>query len=80
MYSMYVNIHNCTKVLGVCSGGDCFTDVRVSVTPITRGTPAQIFWEVCFLFHRALAFVLAMTLTYALNYEGNFDQICLKTS
>ena len=43
----------------------CFTDVHVSVgvcvsihlTPITKGTPAQIFsGEACFLFPRALAF------------------------
>ena len=38
-----------------------FTDVgvlvRVSITPITKGTPAQIFFrEACFLFPRALAF------------------------
>ena len=33
----------------------CFTDVRV--TPITKGTPAQIFfWEACFLFPWVLAF------------------------
>ena len=40
----------------------CFTAVsvgvlvRVSVTPITKGTPAFFFWEACFLFPRALAF------------------------
>ena len=37
----------------------CFTDVGVGVhvTPITKGTPAQIFFgEACFLFTRALAF------------------------
>ena len=39
-----------------------FTDVRVlvsvpvSVAPIAKGTPAQIFLEACFLFPRALAF------------------------
>ena len=31
--------------------------VRVGITPITKGTPAQIvLWEACFLFPRALAF------------------------
>ena len=34
----------------------CFTDVGVSVTPITKGTPAQIFLGGMFLFPRALAF------------------------
>ena len=35
----------------------CFTDVRVSVTPITiRETPAQIFLGGMFLFPRVLAF------------------------
>ena len=47
----------------------CFTDVRVSVgigvgvgvgvhvTPITKGTPAQVFFrEACFLFPKVLAF------------------------
>ena len=39
----------------------CFIDVRVglvrvSITPITKGTPAQIFLRGMFLFPRALAF------------------------
>ena len=40
----------------------CFTDVHarvricVSVTPMAKGTPAQIFREACCLFPRALAF------------------------
>ena len=37
----------------------CFTavGVHVTVTPITKGTPAQnFFWEAWFLFPRALAF------------------------
>ena len=34
----------------------CFTDVLVSVTPITKGTPAQIFFGGMFFVLRGLAF------------------------
>ena len=37
----------------------CFTYVHVgvglSVIPITKGNPAQIFWEACFVFPRELS-------------------------
>ena len=74
----------------------CFTDVcvRVSITPITKGTPAQIF---CSPGHWLLIF--AMTLTFALKvmlwqrfslewifplfcpkYKEDFGQTCQKAS
>ena len=52
----------------------CFTDVgvlvRASVTPITKGTPAQMFFgrhAFCFLGHWLLIF--AMILTFALKVK-----------
>ena len=55
--------------------GCCFTDVcvgilvRVSVTPITKGIPAQIFFgRHVFLFPRALPFVFCYDLD--LCYQG----------
>ena len=48
----------------------CFTDVRVGVTPITKGTPAQIFFGrhvFCSPGHWLLIF--PMTLTFALKVK-----------
>ena len=47
----------CFTDVGVGVGVGVGVSVGVHVTPITKGTPAQIFfWEACFWFPRTLAF------------------------
>ena len=63
----------------------CFTDVRirvsviVSFTPITNGTPAQLFLGAYFCSVEHWLFIFAMTVTFASkNYKLNLVPTCQK--
>ena len=69
-------ISNFTKLMLLCRppvgwrSTYCFTDVGVGVTPITKGTPAQIFFGrivFCSLVH--WLWIFAMILTFALKVK-----------